>query len=285
MVDRQNLAQESPSVKAPFVQWGDLDAMIAEAVYEYQKINSGIHMSLLATNRSGKTTLATGGGNPGQGLLRHFEDVLVLDTTADPGPISSYGKPLPKFGRIRGHMRLTVGDMSTKSREKLLKGIRRAHDQKGPVAIYADEIRQLTDRKYFALGPQLDFLWLFGAKQGTSLVGSTQAPLWVPGAFYDQAKLHFLFHIRDERRMKRLSEIGGDTKTLREIIPHLQRYHFAYVDLDGDVYTSKFVKRPTRNPEAEENRRVQVLPSERREGRVTVTRKVRSSGRKLMTKK
>lgn len=239
-----------------------MDSLIAEQVQEYQRIRSGIHVSMIGTTRGGKTTLATGNGDRNRGLLRHFEDALILDTTGDPGSISEYGKPLNRVGAIHGHRRLTVTDMTTKSKEKVHKAIQKAVRQ-GHIAIYADEVRQLADKKYFGLGPTLDYLWLFTAKKGVSLIGGTQAPLFVPGAFYDQAKMHFLFHIRDEYRMKRLAEIGGDTKLLKQVIPQLERFEFAHVTMDGEVYISKFDLKPQR-----QQKRVTV----EREKRLTVTR-------------
>ena len=225
---------------APVVPWNNLDSLIQEEINEFRKIKSGIHIALLGTTRGGKTTIATGGsGEPGRGVLRNFEDVLVLDTTGDPGSIHDYGKPLNKFGAIHGHRRLTVNDMTIRSKEKVYNAIAKAVKQ-GNIAIYADELRQLTDKKFFGLGPALDHVWLFTAKKGVSLVGGTQAPRWLPGAFYDQSKLHFIFGIRDKRSRMRLGEISGDTETLQAVIPSLKRFEFAYIGLDGSVMVSKF---------------------------------------------
>jgi len=228
---------------APYVPWEQMDSMIAEEVEEFRQIKSGVHVALLGTTRGGKTTVATGGGNPERGILRHWEDVLVLDTTGDPGSISSYGKPVNRFRGIHGHQRLTIGDMSHKSKELVHKWIGKAVAQ-GHVAIYADELRQLTEKKYLGLGPTMDYLWLFTAKKDVSLVGGTQAPRWIPGAFYDQSKIHLIFGMKDIRSRKRLAEISGDTDTLNRVIPALQRYEFAHVGLDGDVAISKFDLKP-----------------------------------------
>lgn len=230
--------------------WPEMDAWIGEQIEEFRKIKSGVHIALLGTTRGGKTTLVTGGGNADQGILRHFENALVLDTTGDPGAISSYGKPVQKFGAIRGHRRLTLSDMNTEGRDKILKYLRRAMAQKN-VAIYADELRQLTEKKYFNLGPLMDRLWLFYAKQGISLIGGTQAPRWIPGAFYDQSKMHFIFHMRDKRSMMRLAEISGDTDLLRTLIPGLERWQFAHVDMYGDTHVSKFELRKRQERESD----------------------------------
>lgn len=221
------------------IPWSEMDALISAGIEEYRSINSGIHMALIGTTRGGKTTLATGGDTPGRGILSHFEDVLVLDTTADPGSISRYGKPLSKYGAIRGHRRLTVGDMSTDSKLKIHKAIQKAYAQ-GNVAIYCDEVRQLCEAKWFGMKPTLEHLWLYGAKKGVSVIGSTQAPRWIPSAFYEQSKMHIVFGVRNKTAKIRLSEFTGDTDTLLDIVPLLQRFDFAHVGVDGDVAVSRF---------------------------------------------
>jgi len=230
--------------QATKIHWDELDKIIESDINERRKIKSGIHVALLGTTRGGKTTLATGSGNTDRGILRNFEDVLILDTTGDPGSIHNYGKPLNKWGSIHGHRRLTVNDMTTKSKEKVYAAIQRAVRQ-GNIAIYADELRQLTEKKFFGLGPAMDHIWLFTAKKGVSLVGGTQAPRWLPGAFYDQSSIHFIFGIRDKRSKMRLSEISGDTEIILSTIPNLKRYEFIYVSLDGEYFTSKFEMKQT----------------------------------------
>lgn len=234
------------------ISWPEMDSLFAEQVKEFTKIKSGIHVAMLGTTRGGKTTLATGGGS-GAGILSHFENCLVLDSTGDPGFISEYGTPVKKFGAIRGHQRLTVSNMSPKSRELIYKYVHRAVAQ-GNVAIYADEVRQLVDKKFFDLGPMLDHVWLFCAKRNVSLIGGSQAPRWLPSSFYDQSKCHFIFGMRDKRAMKRLAEISGDVDTLESVIPNLARWQFAYVGIDGNVSISKFEIpkiKPKRKPLAE----------------------------------
>lgn len=226
---------------AEFFPWPQLDSLIKDQITEFAEINSGIHIAMLATTRGGKTTLATGGSStPGKGILGNFENVLVLDTTSDPGVIHDYGKPVQKYrGRIEGHRRLTVGDMKIETKRKVHGYMQKAIKQ-GNVAIYADEVRQLADRKFFGLGPMLDHIWLFGAKHGVSLIGGSQAPRWLPSSFYDQSKMHFIFGMRDRRAMKRLAEISGDVDELERTIPNLDRFHFAHVGIDGEVRTSVY---------------------------------------------
>ena len=247
MASRNNPLYTPPQI----LPWGEMNVLFGEEVREFRKNKSGIHVALMATTRGGKTTLATGGGT-GTGILSHFPDCLILDSTGDPGPIKDYGEPVKRFGSIRGHQRLTVHDMSGKSREKIFRYVNRAVGQKH-VAIYVDELRQIVDKKFFDLGKTMDHVWLFCAKRGTSLIGASQAPRWLPSSFYDQSKVHFIFGMRDRRAMKRLAEISGDVDTLEVVIPNLARYEFAHVGIEGSVSLSKFEmpKTPPKQSEKE----------------------------------
>lgn len=238
--------------------WRQMNLRIGEQISEFRDIQSGMHIGLLATTRGGKTTLVTG-ANQGNGLLSHFEDALVIDSTGDPGYIKDYGKPYPKYGGIHGHRRLSVSSMDSKSREKIFRAIRKAKSQ-GNIAIYVDELRQIVDGKYFDLGKLLDEQWLFAAKHGVSLIAGTQAPRWLPGAFYDQSKMAFVFGIRDIRTRKRLVEIGGgsvDGRELDSVISTLKRYQFCHIGIDGELCVSKFeIRKP--KEEKEPNRKNEI---------------------------
>jgi hypothetical protein len=124
------------------------------------------------------------------------------------------------------------------SKLKIHKALSRAYSQ-GDVVIYADEVRQLADKGFFGLGAAMDNIWIFGGKRGVTMVGSTQAPRYVPSNFYDQSQAHFLFKIRDLRARRRLAEIGGDTALIMETAADLPKYHWAYVNPDGEVVVSK----------------------------------------------
>jgi hypothetical protein len=205
------------------------------------------HFAMIAPNRGGKTTLAV---DHTQGIIPNIYknvDVLIIDSTGDPNPpMVDYGNPLQKYGAIHGHRRLTVTNVSSDSKLKIWRAMGKAKKQ-GNILIYVDEIRQVADPRFFGLQRALEDLWLFGGKRGVVVGGGTQAPRWVPGAFYDQSKVHFIFRIRDVRSRKRLSEISGDVDALNQIVPNLREYEFAYVNPDGDVSVSKLEKGRTKS--------------------------------------
>jgi hypothetical protein len=234
-----------------------------------QNLKPGKHVAIIAKTGDGKTTLCV------DGLLPYYEDVLIIDSTADPNPpLAGYGEPVRRFGKIEGHQRLELKDMSGKSRQKLWHYLTKAHDQ-GNIAVYIDELRHLTERRYFNLTSQLEYLWLFGRKRGVTIIGASQAPRFLPSAFYDQSKNHILFRTRDRRTLRRMSEIGGDVDTIEYFLPQLEEHEFLYVTPKGELYRSKYrlLKRypEYRPPEKERNDLVlkhRLLNSSRRSARV-----------------
>lgn len=215
-----------------FLPWEQLNSEIASDLKGVGRNRP--HVALLAPTGGGKTTLAL------KGILPHYQDALILDTTGDPNaPMHGYGEPLKKWGKIEGHRRLVVSSLSREAKGKIHAALTKAFNQ-GDIAIYVDEVRQMSDKRYFAMQSTLEYLWLFGRKRGVSVVGSTQAPRFVPSAFYDQSRMHFIFRIRDRRAQKRLGEISGDIDTLESVTPYLNEFEFAYVNPKGDVVRSMY---------------------------------------------
>lgn len=250
------------------IRWKDLAPIIQEELTA--DLERGNHFSLIAPTGQGKTTLVTRGIIP---MFDNVADVLLIDSTADP-KLSNYGKPYPKFGRIKGVRRLTLNSLRMDSVEKVRKALERAYKQ-GEVVVVFDEVRHICDKKYLGLQGAAESLWLFSRKRRNIVGGLTQAPRYVPSAFYDQSKLHFIFKIRDRRAMLRLAEIGGDYDAIKEIAPTLGQYEFAYVNGAGDVITSKFDLPRERNQSgryvltpSERSRKIQVHREERRHIRV-----------------
>lgn len=232
------------------LKWKELAPIIQEELTS--DLERGNHFALVAPTGQGKTTLATKGLIP---MFDNVADVLLIDSTADP-KLANYGKPMKKWGRIDGVRRLTLSNLRADSVEKVRKALERAYRQ-GEVVVVFDEVRHICDKKYLGLQGAAESLWLFSRKRRNLVGGLTQAPRYVPSAFYDQSKLHFIFKIRDRRAMLRLAEIGGDYDAIREIAPTLERYEFAYVNSDGDVTVSKF-DLPRKQTEP---RRYQLTPS------------------------
>lgn len=248
------------------IDWKDLRPQIKDELTS--DLTHGNHFSVIAPTGGGKTTLVTKGLIP---MFNNIADVLLIDSTADP-KLSSYGQPLRKWGKISGVRRLTVGDLTDFSVVKVRNALEKAFKQ-GEMVIVFDEVRHITDSKYLGLSASAEYLWLFSRKRKNLVGGLTQAPRYVPSAFYDQSKLHFIFKIRDRRAMLRLAEIGGDYDAIKAVAPTLGKYEFAFVNTDGDVITSKFDLNMAQEPMTNRNKsKASLIPAEQRR-RIVVTRK------------
>jgi hypothetical protein len=218
---------------ADYVPWRKLRDQIKEELTS--DLTHGNHFSVIAPTGGGKTTLVTKGLIP---MFDSIADVLLIDSTGDP-KLAKYGKPYRSVGGIKGIRRLSTADVSLASSDKVRSALEKAYKQGETVTIF-DEVRHITDKRYLGLQANAEYMWLFSRKRKNLVGGLTQAPRYVPSAFYDQSKLHFIFKIRDRRAMLRLAEIGGDYDTLKEVCPMLKKYEFAYVNSEGDVVISKF---------------------------------------------
>ena len=110
---------------------------------------------------------------------------------------------------------------------------------KGGWTVYLDELRLFTDPKYLGLAPRVERLWLFGRSRKITVIAGTQAPRWVPAAFYEQSRHHFIFRVQDTRAIKRLGEIGGDVDAIEATVPTLESHEFLYIDPKGQMVRSR----------------------------------------------
>jgi hypothetical protein len=235
-------------VVAEYIPWRKLRDIVKEELTS--DLTHGNHFSVIAPTGGGKTTLVTKGIIP---MFDGVADVLLIDSTGDP-KLAKYGKPYRRYGSIQGIRRLTTQDLQARSSDQVRAAMEKAYKQ-GQVVTIFDEVRHVTDTKYLGLQAAAESLWLFSRKRRNLVGGLTQAPRYVPSAFYDQSKLHFIFKIRDRRAMLRLAEIGGDYDTLKEVCPLLKKYEFAFVNSEGDIVVSKFdLKAPTVKVRKEEPR-------------------------------
>ncbi len=92
------------------------------------------------------------------------------------------------------------------------------------VTYYVDETRILADK--LKMRDHLETLWVAGRSRKITLVGSTQAPRYVPSEFYDQPTYVLIGNVRDRIAQRRLAEIGGDTDLIMQVVPRLDWHEF-----------------------------------------------------------
>jgi hypothetical protein len=107
----------------------------------------------------------------------------------------------------------------------------RAYAEGGWVVV-VDEVRGLAgkDAPALALEAVLENQWQRGRDQPLTVIAGTQQPANAPGSMYDQPAHVYLGQTGDVGRHQRLSEIGGDTETIKAVLPTLQLHEFLYVN-------------------------------------------------------
>jgi hypothetical protein len=103
---------------------------------------------------------------------------------------------------------------------------------RGGWSVYADELRLITDPvSGMGLNREVENIILIKRFEGCSIIGSSQAPRWIPHAMYDQSVHTFFFRNRDEQVVKRLAEIAGgtDRKEVADKVRSLRNRELLYV--------------------------------------------------------
>lgn len=87
--------------------------------------------------------------------------------------------------------------------------------------IYFDEARILSEK--LRLRQQIETVMVAGRSKRVTAVASFQAARYVPSELYDQPTYFAIGNVRDKRTLRRLSEIGGDSDMLTEVLPTLAK--------------------------------------------------------------
>lgn len=216
----------------PWRPWRDVRSYIDKA---WDAENTP-HHSVIGLTGSGKSFLMA------HGLLNMSKGdrVLIVDTKNYPKgeEISRIGKPVKEFPKrawyvgmsrkkkepMANWFRLTVSDNIATARNQVGDALHSAYDE-GDWIIVIDELWDIvsTNRGVgLGLAPIYQKMMRKGRSRHVSVIAGTQNPAWMPGEFYDQASFAWIGSIRDERRQKRLLEIGGMSKADLPIIAGLE---------------------------------------------------------------
>lgn len=196
----------------------------------------GEHFTVIAPTGGGKSVMTV------KGLLPMWRHSITLDAKGEDPILHSAGKRVkayPNYVQRYHDSKFLLALPPDQERASLLsfQTLRKIFNHKG-WTVYIDELRLFTDRHYLPrylpqLPSEVERLWLYGRSRGITLITGTQAPRWIPAAAYEQPRHFLLGKVRDERALKRLGEISGDTDLIEAIVPTLDPFHFLYVGPEG----------------------------------------------------
>lgn len=215
------------------------------------------HHSIIGLTGSGKSFLIC------HGLLdmSRGDRVLIIDTKNYPKgeEISRIGKPVKEFPKRAWYVgvarkpkepmanwyRLKVSDDTTTARAQVGEALDSAYSE-GDWIIVVDELWDLVSTNKgvgLGLAPLYQKIMRKGRSRHVTMIAGTQNPAWMPGEFYDQASFAWIGSIRDERRQKRLLEIGGMSKSDLPIIAGLEPRQWLLTAEQGRYFSrTKVVK-------------------------------------------
>lgn len=213
------------------------------------------HHSVIGLTGSGKSFLIR------HGLLdmSKGDRVLIVDTKGDDAAISTIGKPVKEFPRRAWYVgmsrkkkepmanwyRLKVSDNTVTARNQVGEALHSAYEE-GDWIIVIDELWDIVSTSKgvgLGLAPIYQKIMRKGRGRHVPMIAATQNPTWMPSEFYDQASFAWIGRIRDERRQKRLLEIGGMNKSDLSIIGDLQRRQWLLAADNGEFFArSQVVK-------------------------------------------
>ncbi len=199
--------------------------------------------SVLGQNGSGKSHLIVHGLLP----LCLRDNVVIFDNKGDDPVLAAAGaKPVRHLpSRLRrtldndqekdGWFRVVVYDDTDRAKLQVKRVLDQVYDE-GNWIVVVDETRAISDPRSPGLGlqPLLDRMWLRGRSRGISVIAGTQAPRWVPSAFYDQCQFVWSSRIRDERAHQRIMEIGSMTRAHIPHIAKIRKRRWLYMDDEED---------------------------------------------------
>lgn len=221
---------------APRVAWADFYTLFR---YGDDRFRQGDHVTIIAANGQGKTTIAlevveirdyvlglfTKPRDPliDELAARGWRRTATLDIRVENGRLVDR--------RVAYHPVFRHGTIEAKrqAQGKAILGALNYAFEAGGWCVLADESLWLV--KHLRVGDELEAYWFQGRTSDISLVAVAQRPRHIPLAALSQAEHLFFGRIGDTEDVKRFGEIGGlvDPMAIRYVARRLERYEFLYV--------------------------------------------------------
>lgn len=234
---KRSQSSEQEPVSIPDVPW----EQVIRRVDALWVPDQAPHHSVIGLTGSGKSYLITRGILP---LVRD-DNVLIIDNKGGDPSLLGYGRPvraIPKHRKLSNERKprenwfhLVAYDDWDRARDQVQRALDHVWDEGGWTVI-ADEIRACTDprKPNLNMGPMFDRMWLRGRSRKITVIAGTQAPRWVPSAFYDQCSFFWCGCVKDRRSQERIMEIGSLTRAHIPIIAGIRKRRFMYGDDEED---------------------------------------------------
>ena len=234
----------------PRISWEEHAAWLDE------NWRAGGHASIFAPNDGGKTHLIRFGLAP---FWQRYPMLIVQYKRRDPA-LLGFGQPVRAFPsadlrvkyQVRGvsnpkwqtdpeWFRLVLPPYQWSGGKRSNPGYERARSvageaidrcmKEGGWVLVVDEVRRVADSRApgLDLAAPLENVWQAGRSEPVTLIGATQQPASAPSSMYDQPALVYLGRTLDVGRHERLSEIGGNTQLIKQVLPTLANHEFLFV--------------------------------------------------------
>jgi energy-coupling factor transporter ATP-binding protein EcfA2 len=223
---------ESPPKRPERVSWDEL----AETFYYEHR--QGEHVALVGPTGSGKSTLAVQlvqlvaarpakDGRPAR--------VTVFATKPRDATIEALGWPRakrwpPPYGQEHVVVWPPYGDPGTAARRQraVFEPLMREIFKEGGQTVFIDEILDFEEPLPNGMGlrPLVVQYWTKARALDVTLIAGTQRPRNVARPMWSEPAWLFVFRLEDHDDLKRLGEIGGNTRGIKEIVSELDDHEF-----------------------------------------------------------
>jgi hypothetical protein len=205
----------------------------------------GDHLAVVGPTKSGKSVLLlefaklraqrrASDGRPSR--------VTVLATKPRDRTLDALGWPRitrwpPGYGQEHVIVWPPYGDPETAPgrHRRIFRPLLSAIFVEGGQTVVVDEVAYFSDPPPDGLGLKsvINQYFTTARSNDLSIMGGTQRPRHVPRSMWSESEWLAIFHIRDHDDLRRLAEIGGNTKELIAIVGQLDQHEFLFLRRRG----------------------------------------------------
>lgn len=239
----RRIETQRPATDVPFVEWADLvqhiDWRQGEHVCAIGPTGCGKSTLLLEISRVRRYVAVVATKRKDDTLERVIRSGEYKRVTKWPPPFSGNQPVYPRVVFWPDIKRL---DGERAQQEAVYRMLADVYDS-GGWTINFDEVRYVS--QHLGLARPVELLWQQGRSLGISVLCATQRPAFIPLAAYDQSSHLFLWRETDDRNVKRIAEIAGQSsREVRTYLPYLGTYECLYVNTRTGSFCRTMFRKP-----------------------------------------